>query len=127
MTIINFPNCASFVNNRPYADIILNPSHRNSPTHKCLVDTGADFLQLPMSAVTASGLRTSSASRHTILTAGTSASMLRIDNIPAEIEGYSVTVTVLLDPTNQAPPLAGRGILLAAFDVGFQPAAWHWT
>ncbi len=128
MTSINFPNNAAFVGNRPYADIILHPGQGNSAVHKCLVDTGADYLQLPARAATAIGLSLHQASSFQVNTAGgTVSNLLLMHQVPVSIEGYIVTVDVLFDPSNTALPLAGRNILLAAFDIGFQPSTWHWT
>ena len=125
---MTFPNSASFVGNRPYADVVLNPSYPGAVTHKCLVDTGADFLQLPARAAAACGLSLGGAANFVIGTAGGGVNtMLRLAKVTVQIEGYLVIVDVLFDPTNTALPLAGRNVLLAAFDMGFQPSMWHWS
>ncbi|MGO4477099.1 hypothetical protein AB4Z32_12705 [Massilia sp. 2TAF26] len=128
MKTFHFPNNAGFVGNRPFADVVLNPSSSSTPTHKCLVDTGADYLQLPLLAATASGLSLVGATNFPISTASGAVSMLlKLSAVPVDIEGYLVSVDVLFDPTNTALPLAGRNVLLAAFDLGFETATWHWS
>lgn len=127
MTTIVFGNTLPFVGNRPYADVVLNPSRVGAPTHKCLVDTGADYLLLPGSAAAASGLSLATSVPSTVSTAGGRAAMQLLRAVSVEIEGYRVVVDVLFDPTNKCPPLAGRGVLLPAFSIGMQSSDWHWT
>lgn len=126
MITISFANSVGFSGNRPYADVVLNPSSRRSPNYKCLVDTGADYLQLPFSAITASGLNPAFAVPHRVTGSAGAATFQRLSAVPVTIEGQPVTVDVLFDPTNTAPPLAGRNVLLAAFDLGMQSTVWHW-
>ena len=41
------------------------------------------------------------------------------------IQGKILTVDILVDTTNSTkPPLAGRQLLIAAFDVGFNVSNW---
>ena len=127
MITINFTNSIVFVGNRPYADVRLNPSNPRAPTYKCIVDTGADYLQLPASAATASGLSLTRAIPHPISSSAGTATYQRLSSVSLEIERQLVTIDVLFDPTNRAPCLAGRGVLLAAFELGFQVGKWHWV
>lgn len=127
MITVTYPNTISFVGNRPYADVRLNPSHRRSPTYKCIVDTGADYLQLPAAAAAASGLSLASAIAHPIASSAGTATYQRLNRVKLEIEGQSVTVDVLFDPSNTAPCLAGRNVLLAAFELGLEVGRWHWV
>jgi predicted aspartyl protease len=124
VTTISYKNTVPYVGNRPYADVKLGST---SPTYKCLVDTGADYLQLPATAAAAAGLSLAAATSHPVITAGGAASLSMLLAVAVEIEGQSVVVDVLFDPTNTAPPLAGRGVLLAAFELGFQPHDWLWV
>ncbi|WP_254615424.1 aspartyl protease family protein [Cupriavidus basilensis] len=118
-----------FVGNppRPYADVTLNPSRLGVPTHKCLVDTGADYLLLPGSAAAASGLSLARSVTLVVSTVGGGVSMQLLTAVAVKIEGYRINVDVLFDPTNKCPPLAGRGVLLPAFAIGMQSSDWHWT
>ena len=126
MTSIHFSNFANFINGRPYADVILNPAHTSAPTHKCLVDTGADFTQLPGSAAALSGLSLAPATVVAVGTASGGGFLHRLSGVQISIEGYWVTVDVLFDPTNKSPAIVGRGALLAAYQIGFQPTSWLW-
>jgi len=128
MTILTFANGKRFVGNRPWADVILEPTYIPTPnTHKCLVDTGADYLLLPASARKGAGLLARPTTIHTSKTAGGVATFDLMTGVEVEIEGYTVTIDVLFDPKNAATPLAGRNLLLAAFEIGFQSSDWHWT
>lgn len=124
MTKIDFQNSISYIGNRPYADVRLGSA---SPTYKCLVDTGADYLQLPASAAAAIGLSLANAVPHSVTTASGTTIFRLLPKVSVDIEGQRVNVDVLFDPTDRAPPLAGRGVLLAAFELGFQPTKWLWV
>lgn len=127
MITLTFPNTVAFFKNRPCADVRLNPSNPNSPTFKCIVDTGADYLQLPVSAVTQAGLSMSRATPSKVTSATGTAQFLILTGVHVEIEGTSVSnLHVLLDPSNACPPLAGRELLLKVFELGFQIRHWHW-
>lgn len=127
MITVTYPNTIPFVGNRPYADVRLNPAYRTAPTYKCIVDTGADYLQLPAAAAAASGLSLASAVSHPITSSSGTATYQRLSGVKLEIEGQTVTVDVLFDPTNSAPCLAGRNVLLAAFELGLEVGKWHWV
>jgi len=129
MSTIAFGNSAPFVGSppRPYADVILNPSRAGVPAHKCLVDTGADYLLLPASAAALSGLSLSRSIPYAVSTAGGGVSMPLLKAVMVQIERYGVTVDVLFDPTNTCPPLAGRGVLIPAFAIGMRLSDWYWT
>ena len=130
MTTIKFQNSALFAGNRPWADVKLLRSSKpklSVATHKCIVDTGADYLQLPELAATSIGLSLANTILYSINTAGGTVSMKMLRGAAVDIEGYLVTVDVLLDPTNSVTPLAGRGVLLAAFDIGMKPGEWFWS
>ncbi len=128
MITLTFPNTVGFFKNRPCADVRLNPSHTNSPTFKCIVDTGADYLQLPISACLNAGLRLPGNTASVRVTGATgNSTFLRLSHVDLEIEGQLVrNVDMLLDPSNLSPPLAGRNVLLKMFDLGFQLRQWHW-
>jgi predicted aspartyl protease len=127
MTTITFLNSCPFTGNRPYADVKLNPLIPNSPTHKCLVDTGADYLQLPASAASKSCISLSNSVRTTVNTVAGVTSLQLVHGVVAEIEGTRATIDVLFDTTNSFPPIAGRQLLLKAFNLGFNNTHWLWT
>ncbi|WP_306393606.1 hypothetical protein [Telluria beijingensis] len=125
-----FARSAAFVGNRPYADVRLvgSPGYQNTVTHKCLVDTGADYLQLPALAATAAGLDLSRATPRAVGTAGGMVmSLLFLKKVAVMVEGRRIEIAVLFDPTNTALPLAGRNAVLTPFNIGFDDQAWHWT
>lgn len=130
MTTINFPNKSAYSGNRPYADVILPGGAGKSPTHKCLVDTGADYLQLPASAATSVGLGhllTSAITTSVKIAGGGSVTMQLARGVNVTVEGYPVKVDILFDPSNSGPELLGRQALLAAVEAGFNTKEWLWT
>lgn len=121
---ISFPNSVLFTQNRPYADVVLDPKRRSTSTFKCLVDTGADYLQLPISAAQQAGISLASATSTNVTTVAGSTALLLVKGITVEIEGWSVTADVLFDPLNATSPIAGRELLLGAFELGFDVNQW---
>jgi predicted aspartyl protease len=127
MTTISFPHNCPYSGNRPYADVILVPSFPGAPTHKCLVDSGADYLQLPASAASSVGISLIGATPTSVSTVAGATTLQLVTGVQVDIEGYTVTVDVLFDPTNTSHAIAGRQLLLAAFDIGFNSSDWLWT
>jgi predicted aspartyl protease len=125
MPTITYSNHKAYVANRPYADVVLIHGATRGPTHVCLVDTGADFLELPTGAATAVGLSLASGTRVPVSTAaGTHVTMTKLTGVSVEVEGTRVTVDVLFNPHGRQL-LLGRQALFAAFsDVGFQTTRW---
>jgi predicted aspartyl protease len=115
----------AYSGNRPWADVKLNPSGK-FVNLKCLVDTGADFLQINGADASAAGFSLSKAVPVAILTAGGKATLQKIIGVSVSIEGGKpLTVDVLVDTTNSTkPPLAGRQLLMAAFEIGFNVSEW---
>jgi len=127
MTTVNYNSSSQYSGNRPYADVVLNPSHPNAPTHKCLVDTGADYLQLPASAASTVGMSLATATNKSVTTVAGTVNLHFVSGVSVSIEGHPVTVDVLFDPTNTTMAIAGRQVLLRAFDLGFNIKEWLWT
>jgi hypothetical protein len=129
MTTVTYGASTLFIGNRPWADIDLNPTFGSSATLKCLVDTGADYLQVNQADITSSGLSGLLAAgiSQSILTAGgANHGLLLISGVSVAIEGVNVTVDILVDTTNStSPQLAGRQVLLKAFAIGFDKTHWH--
>lgn len=125
---INFPNVVLNSGGRPYADVVLllGAAATNPPvTHKCLVDSGADLLQLPASA--AAPHLVAGIAPTPISTAGASTNMIRVNGLTVSVEGWQVVVDVLFDPTNTSHLIAGRKLLLAAFQFGIRIGDWLYT
>ena len=114
--------------NRPWADVTLAPSGA-AVTLKCLVDPGADFLQINALDASAAGFSLVGATPVPISTAAGSATLQKVGAVKVSIEGSkTLTVDVLVDTTNKTKPaLAGRQLLLAAFDIGFNTSEWLMT
>jgi predicted aspartyl protease len=127
MRTIFFPNSVLYTGNRPYADVVIKSKKRKTSTFKCLVDTGADYLQLPISAAKQASISLTAATPKDVTTVAGSTTLLFVTGVNVEIEGCPVTVDILFDQTNSTSPLAGRQLLLAAFELGFDVRQWLWN
>jgi predicted aspartyl protease len=125
MTTVTYVVSKPYSGNRPWADVQLNPAAAG-PTLKCLVDTGADYLQINAADATAAGFSLAGATPQPVSTAAGKATLQKVTGVKVSIESSKpLTVDVLVDTTNSTKPfLAGRQLLLAAFDVGFNTAEW---
>jgi predicted aspartyl protease len=95
-----------------------------------LVDTGADYLQLPSSAATSVGLGhllASAVATNVKVAGGGYVIMYLAHGVNVTIEGIPVTVSVLFDSSNSGPVLLGRQALLAAVEAGFNTTEWLYT
>lgn len=121
----SYLNSKGYIGNRPVANVRLNGQ---GPTIQCLVDTGADYLQLPIVFAGRAGVNT---------TAGTGVTvggvpMLRVNNVTIEIELQQVTgVDILFDTTNACVPALGRQAFLRNptrhnQQSGFDSSDWAW-
>jgi predicted aspartyl protease len=126
MTTVTYSASRPYSGNRPWADVELNPSSARVVTLKCLVDTGADFLQINAADAAAAGLSLATAVPVPISTAAGKTMLQKITGASVSIEGSKIlTVDILVDTTNSTkPPLAGRQLLIAAFDFGFNFTDW---
>lgn len=124
--IVAYKKAIPYLKLRPWADVTLSPGTLTAPTLKCLVDTGADYLQINQADAVAAGISLNAASQTSVSVAGGTVSLLTVSNIKVSIEGSKVlTIDALIDPGNATqPPLAGRQLLLAAFDIGFDVGQW---
>jgi predicted aspartyl protease len=122
MTTVAYTGNYPYVGNRPYADVVLHGPSGAAPTYKCLVDTGADYLQLPSAAASLAGL--AGGSPLTVSGSTGSTTMTLMKGVTVEIEGKRVAVDVLFDPSGSSRALLGRQALLAAYDAGFNVSEW---
>jgi predicted aspartyl protease len=113
-----------FIRNEPRADVWLEPNHPRSPNYLCLVDTGAEYLQLPAAAASQVGLSLANAPTKNFRTAGGSVRLPYLTGLSVEIEGNLVTVDVVFDTQTRPLALLGRRALLAIYQVGFNTSEW---
>ena len=127
MTTVTYSNARAYSGNRPYSNVTLSGIQGNPDVNfKALVDTGADYLQLPHSAALTAGINLSSAQSQSVRGATGTSSMLFVRGISVEVEGKSVVVDCFFDPTNSSSALLGRQCLLAAVEAGFNTTEWLW-
>jgi hypothetical protein len=117
--------------NRPYAEVVLTGASgtRKSSTYNCLVDTGADYIILPIDAANTVGIILSGATMPVHGVTG-SASLNFETNLEIIIENHaSITADVLFDPRPTAAfvPILGRTAILALCDLGFDVTDWLFT
>lgn len=110
--------------NRPYADVKIISGSGPTHTTKCLVDTGADYLQLPEDIGIQAGLPLHLADVQPAKNSnGDLTSFRLLRGVEVEIEGARVQVDILFGPRGSMC-LAGRTALLEAFDIGMDANNW---
>lgn len=123
---VTYTNSAPYQGNRPLAQVeLLGPVA--TIRLLALVDTGADYLQVPEAEAIAAGFNTSLAMPITVSTAGSPVTMTLLAGETVSVEGKSVTVSILLNPDPTSEALLGRDALLAAYDAGFNVNEWLWV
>ena len=114
---------------RPYLDVVLlSDSGGRSDGYKSLVDTGSDFVILPMTAAMTAGITLSG--NTTDLRLATGKAVLPIEkDLNLSIAGWKIQADVLFETSNDPNfiPIVGRAALLTAFDIGFQSTLCLWT
>jgi len=115
----------TYIGNRPYAEVEVFGPAGSTGIFDALVDTGADYLTLPSSVAGQVGI-TVTGSSITMKTASGTMTGTLVSGVSVKVEGQSVTVEVLFDPSNTTPPLLGRSCLLAAVEAGFNTTEWLW-
>ena len=127
MTSVNYSHNRDYSGNRPYSNItLLGINGGSNVNFSALVDTGADYLQLPASAASAAGINLASAQSASVYGAAGSTTMDFVTGVSVEVEGKTVIVDVLFDPSNSSSALLGRQCLLAAVEAGFNSNEWLW-
>lgn len=121
----NRPSAGAPHSNRPYAEV-----HLHGPTQLvrlwCLVDSGADRIQLERSSAGAAGLSLAGATTRNMQTAsGGTTSVAILPNVTLTIEGNTITDTCYFG--SNRTPILGRVTFLNAFDVGFDKKGWMRT
>lgn len=124
MSTVQYTATYPYIGNRPMADVWLEPSNPNSPYYLCLVDTGADYLQLPAGAASQVGLSLLGAPTMKINTVSGSIVLPYLANCDVEIEGFVVTVDVIFDTYSNSNPILGRNALLSIYEAGFNTVEW---
>lgn len=112
-------------NNRPYAELIF-PAAPRSRRLWALVDSGADYLQLPSQFAQRIGVNVSTHGKAVSMAVagGGTVQFIRVPSVPVQIEGKLVRVDCLFSPNQAATPLLGRTAFLAAIDVGIDVNGW---
>jgi predicted aspartyl protease len=122
---VDYDDDERYVANRPRAAMVLHGpggSHGTTAAFSALVDTGADYCQLPEEAARRIGLLPQQGTRVGLLTAGGRVSRWRLP-VDVDIEGERVRVPVDFD--RGAKPLLGRTGIFAALDgIGFTRVDW---
>lgn len=127
MNTVIYAHQRVYLGNRPYSNITLLGGCGNpSVNFSALVDTGADYLQLPLSAAVTAGINIRRGRNKIVHGATGTAYLLFMTGIKIEVESKVVVVDVLFDPTNSSSALLGRQCLLAAVDAGFNAKEWLW-
>jgi predicted aspartyl protease len=123
---VSYDGAHGYVTNRPYADIFCHgvSGRTSSPFHlAALIDTGADYLELPTAVATSVGVNLGLYPTHTVVTAGAgTASVVVVSNFSVDIEGKLVAVTAHFLSGSTA--LLGLRAILSAVDFGLEVSRW---
>jgi predicted aspartyl protease len=126
---VSYGNSKSYVGatSQPLGDVLLVGPAANVSIKGILVDTGADYLQVPAGAATTAGWSLSAGTLVSVGTAGGTTTMTLLPGVSVEIEGTSVIVDLLCHPSGSSKPLLGRSALRALKEVGFDLSDWLWA
>src|SRR4051794_23956034 len=110
MTTVNYATLIAYSGNRPWADVKLNPGGPGVVTLKCLVDTGADYLQINAADAAAASISLVGATATSVSTVAGAATLQLVKGVSVSIENSkTLSVDVLVDKSNSTrPALAGR-------------------
>jgi len=126
MISVNYSYDKTYSGNRPYADVKIVGVGKPNICFSALVDTGADYLQIPEYSAVRAGLNVSSASNIQVRGATGTAVLKLLNGAAVIVEGKSITVDLLLEPGNGSSAFLGRQALLAAVEAGFDAKRWMW-
>jgi len=122
---VDYDGYYGYIGGRPYADIECHgvAGRVQSPLRlSALIDTGADYLALPLSAAQALNINLSTYTASSVFTAGGYVSAVTIPSFSVEIEGKLVTVKAQFMAIPQA--LLGLQAFLTAIDIGLDLRKW---
>ena len=108
--------------NRPYAEVVLG----QSPGVRiwCLVDSGADRIQVDRAFAQQAGLSLTNATQRSMSTAaGGSTTVDVLSAVNLSVEGKAIVDDCYFG--SNSTPLIGRITFLNAFDVGFDSFGWY--
>jgi predicted aspartyl protease len=125
-TTANYTDVEAFIGNRPHSVsvAVVTLKYRSPVFANALVDTGADHSVLPVRVARAAKLTIPAAKMFPTL--GGSVRVHEVRNCTLEVEGMTVRVTVLFDPSGTLAPILGRDALLARCEFGFNSSEWMW-
>jgi len=106
--------------NRPYAEVVL--TGQTSVRIWCLVDSGADRIQLNQSFANNVGIALPATTQQVQTASGGNTNVYSVSNVSLSIEGKNISDTCLFG--NNTTPILGRVTFLNAFKVGFDKQGW---
>lgn len=124
---ITYTGAHKFSSNRPYADIYCHglSGRIAKPFHlAALIDTGADYLELPNTVARHLGVTLGAHPSHQVLSAGGYLPVTVVNGFYVDIEGKLVSVTAHFLGITTA--LLGLRAVLAAVDVGLDTIQWFY-
>ena len=111
--------------NRPYAEVVLTGPKR-SVRLWCLVDSGADYIQLNQTVATKAGITSFDSTQSVSTAAGGTTTLQVLDNADLSVEGTGLIDTCFFG--SNTIPILGRITFLNAFtDVGFDAKGWMYA
>ncbi|MEO6721330.1 MAG: retropepsin-like aspartic protease [Ferruginibacter sp.] len=123
---VTYPNEKNFdhADNRPYAEVLIYGNNGKKKRLFCLVDTGADDIQIHEDIATELDIDLNTeATVDTIETAsGGQSQVYTVPNIKMEVEGATINEDLIFG--SNSIPLIGRRTILTAYEIGFKPTKW---
>ncbi len=122
---VDYDGFYGYYKNRDYANIYCHVVEGRVPQPfrlAALIDTGADYLELPNSVAQQLGLNLSMYPANLVLTAGGYLPVAVVPNFGVEIEGKLVSVTAHFMALSTA--LLGLSVIIASADIGFDVNKW---
>jgi len=123
--VLPYDGAHAYANNRPYADIYCHgvKGKITKPFHlSALIDSGADYLELPNKVAQQLGLNLATYPSHQVLTAGGYFPVTVVNGFTVDIEGKLVVVTAHFLAISTA--LLGLRAFLTAIDLGLDTTKW---
>jgi hypothetical protein len=112
------------VDNRPYAEVVIYGNNGTSKRFLCLVDTGADDIQIHENIAPQLDfdLLIEATVDYVETASGSKTKVYIMPKVKMKVEGKIIHEDLIFGNNNV--PLIGRRTILTAYDIGFNPTRW---
>lgn len=125
--VVTYSNSKNYdkVDNRPYAEVIVYGNNGKSTRLFCLVDTGADDIQIHEDISSNDldiDLNIEATVDYVKTASGGSSQVFVMSNVKMDIEGKTIHEELVFGQNNI--PIVGRRTILTAYEIGFNSSEW---